>query len=115
MLRLLQLLARALVFGGPHSNLIDQLGPLVLQQLKTAFNHRLPVHCIESKHPFGQHQEGASAVSFLPCRRLLLLLDPRTDLGGSEQGCSLTLAADENEETICVAVKHSGSSSKTNL
>ncbi|CDJ51166.1 HECT type ubiquitin ligase, putative [Eimeria brunetti] len=106
LLRLLQLLARALVLAGPHGGLVEQLGPLVLQQLRAGFSHRLSVHCVESSHPFGQHQDSLTTVSFLPCRRLLLLLDPRTDLGGSEQGCTLSLSADEDQETVCVAIKH---------
>lgn len=110
LLRLLQLLARALVLGGPQGDLVDQLGPLVLQQLRTGFRHRLSVHCVESQHPFGQHQDNIATVSFLPCRRLLLLLDPKTDLGGSEQGCTLSIAADEEQEAICVSIKHSGNS-----
>lgn len=115
LLRLLQLLARALLADGPRGQLVDQLGLFVMQQLRAAFSHRVSVHCVESKHPFGQHQETLAAVSFLPCRRLLVLLDPRTDLGGSEEGCSLTLSAEEEDEAVVFSMKHSGAAAANHI
>ena len=108
LLRLLQLLARELAAEGPQGALHDYLGALVLQQLETAFSFRVSVQCVESRHPFGQHQESRSVVSFLPCRRLLLLVDPRTDLGGSDEGCCLSISKDEAYEAEVFSIKQSG-------
>ncbi|OEH73588.1 hect type ubiquitin [Cyclospora cayetanensis] len=112
-LELLRSLARE--FGGCSHRSSDTAAPppflcviLPLARLRSLHFDASAYPRRQSKHPYGHHQESLASVSFLPCRRLLLFIDPRTDLSGSEEGCSLTLSSDEGNDTAVFSIKHPG-------